>query len=208
MLGRIVTIAGLPRSGSARCMNAVRLMFEMSAYPVNVSFIENFEHSDSAVNLVKIHNYSQELHSRSYRVITTIRDFRDCVASCKRLRPEKSVKEIAPEFMKRYVAWAGKSSYEMNYERYQHYPLKILFEVCDVLGLQLSETQIGNIKQELINYRYKKDWTQEDFSATMMTNEKVTNDGKIGGFKDLTSYELAWIENTYGEWLRQHGYMK
>jgi len=46
------------------------------------------------------------------------------------------------------------------------------------------------------------------FRKTFMSKNHVSNNGKIGGYKDtLSSEDIQKLENEYGDWLKEKGYM-
>jgi hypothetical protein len=109
--------------------------------------------------------------------------------------------------------WKKVCDYEWIYEAYKQDPLKIVNEMQDAFGFELPEVRLLKVihgAEGLKNLLNKNDaQDQLIWSVARMRSDQITNNGKIGGYKDTLSVDqIGFIESRYGDWLKEHGYME
>ena len=123
-----------------------------------------------------------------------------------------------------HESWAHTQDCDWAYEDYKEDPLAVTRELQGVLGLSHSDGVIAQVVYESENlknfYDDKKEcpgtldglkhMVPQDFeNVTKMKEEQVTNNGVIGSYKDFFSEEeIVFINTMYGDWLKEHGYIK
>lgn len=173
--------------------------------------------------------YTSDPGDPPVKIIRVRRDVRDAVAS--RLRKEE-VHNRDRDILKEYFdlnilwheSWAHTQDCDWAYEDYKEDPLAVTRELQGVLGLSHSDGVIAQVVYESENlknfYDDKKEcpgtldglkhMVPQDFeNVTKMKEEQVTNNGVIGSYKDFFSEEeIVFINTMYGDWLKEHGYIK
>jgi len=163
--------------------------------------------------LVKTH---VSLGANFNHIINVRRDIRDSVASNKRKDPnflKGDVIKIAERNLNWYRQYVPISDYEFIYEDYKANPLKIMKELNDLFGFELTDELLNDVinkaeglKDEDLSHTHE--WGHEMWDKTLMSEIHITsNKGKIGGYKDtLTNEEINKLETKYGDWLKNKGY--
>jgi hypothetical protein len=168
-------------------------------------------------------NSANEIKETSY-VINTRRDLRDCVASSIR-RNKKYEGKDAIELCKGNINFYNQAklyeNFEWVYEEYKKNPPKVVLRILKgIFGKDFKEpsedfllrtvVNCENIKNKDIpnNHITEAESNNLMFRKTFMSKNHVSNNGKIGGYKDtLSSEDIQKLENEYGDWLKEKGYM-
>ena len=228
-----IYITGMPQAGSTLCYNIVRLLIEYSGHYLeghiqcrgHVYTKEGSKHPPYAI--AKQHDLPPGSPLYEYKpsnvyVVNVKRDLRDAIASALRKRPdleERShpnwILEACERNIKWHASWKILTDYEWIYEKYKADPIQETTVLQRVLNFDLTPTQIEEIvlKAESLKSKIGNFGSIEERlnfeDMTRMDKTQITNKGIIGSYKESLSLEqIKLIENTHGDWLKEHGYMK
>ena len=172
------------------------------------------EHLDEASRnlvLVKEHHHDDYLQTWADAIIVGKRDIRDSIASRRRrgkhFNPKGRWTETVDsmgelerwcDYLTKdcFMDWKNKS-YIFCYEEYKKSPKRTVQEISAILtSSTLSRQHVDKILDAVNNlHRF-------DARGTFFSENKITAGGKVNNFsKDLTSEEIAFIEENYPEWI-------
>ena len=192
-------IGGMPQAGSTLCFNLARLLAENAGYSVAVHTSDEDEvHVLPGINQEdkRLYSFSKQHDlaadailyeippkdlERYFTLFNVKRDLRDTVASGFRKLENKNEFDLM-QMCERNIQW--------------HSDWK---EICDYEWVYEAYKQdpLKIVKDQLI------------WNVARMRSDQITNNGKIGGYKDtLTSEQIEFIESRHGDWLKEHGYIK
>jgi len=165
--------------------------------------------------------------SNNIGVLRVRRDLRDAVAS--RMRKERCdrnfeiIKEYCDLNISWHKVWEHIVDYDWVYEKYKETPLVVMRELRTALNMPHTDEQLIEVVHRSENLKHFYGDKERYFLSgapavqgvadfelvTKMREEQVTNNGVVGAYKDFFSEdELAFINATYGDWLRKYGYAK
>ena len=227
-------IGGMPHAGSTLCCNLARLLAENAGYSVAVHTSDEDEvHVLPGINQEdkRLYSFSKQHDlaadailyeippkdlERYFTLFNVKRDLRDTVASGFRKLENKNefdLMQMCERNIQWHSDWKEICDYEWVYEAYKQDPLKIVNEMQDAFGFELPEVRLlkvihgAEILKNLLNKNDAQD--QLIWNVARMRSDQITNNGKIGGYKDtLTSEQIEFIESRHGDWLKEHGYIK
>jgi hypothetical protein len=165
--------------------------------------------------------------SHNVKIIRIRRDLRDAVASrIRKAKLQRYTLDTLEEYCDRNILWHDSSAhiadYDWVYEEYKESPIIVMRKLQSILGLSCPDEMLGALVHQSENLKnfwdpanaslpeeIKRTPTQDFEITTKMVEGQVTNNGIIGAYKDFFSEEeIAFMNSTYGDWLRKYGYMK
>lgn len=192
-------------SGSTLCYNIFRIINNNSDY--------NYE-------LIKLHEYNES--ASDSKNIFVIRDLRDTIASMLRKDPTEwngDVKRASYNQMNIfYNSWDGKNKdFIWKYEDYKSNPYEYVKKASSILGINITYDLVKKvvnssekIKETNIPFHQNVLNNEEEsllWKTTKMSKRHITNDGKIGGYKNyLTEEQIRFIETEYRYFFETHNY--
>lgn len=199
-----VVIGGMGLSGSTLCYNMFRILSERRDY-----------------------NRPRKIHEWNYaatqgKTIFMVRDLRDTVSSMLRKDPEHwngDVKGATFYQMKWYYnSWDNKKKdFIWKYEEYKSNPYEYFKFCCDTLEIPMTIEEATEIVDEAENIKninipihqneLKNNEQSRLWSLTKLSKRHITNNGKIGGYKDYLSEEdIKFIEKEYRYFFENNDY--
>ena len=229
-----VVVGGMPQAGSTLCFNLARLLVESAGYGIAVHAQDEDEvrtlpgtnkEDKRMYGFAKQHDLPADALlyeippkdlERHFTLFNVKRDLRDTVASGFRKLENKNefdLMQMCERNIQWHADWKEICDYEWVYEAYKQDPLKIVNEMQDAFGFELPEVRLLKVihgAEGLKNLLNKNDaQDQLIWSVARMRSDQITNNGKIGGYKGaLSADQIGFIESRYGDWLKEHGYMK
>ena len=146
----IVIVAGMPRSGSTWVFNAARLILDGHYSSVHAAWCGDYKATDnSPVHLVKLHKPDEAKSLVPDVVLTSYREFSECIASRIRigwLKNDAAELKRAYEWQSAlYEYWRFRSNHEVNFENIINHPEKEVLIIANVLNIQLNEEAVGGV---------------------------------------------------------------
>lgn len=202
-----IVVAGIPRSGSTRLYNIVRLGFLQQYSPdlVNSEWVTNFKPSDNQ-NILKIHQFSEKWLSWSDYVFTCKRDLRYIAASAIDLMPVNTYRttddivKMCREILEMYEAWSSHADYELVYEDFSENSESVVSRIFGVLGMNIDIGKLVADLNEIGNSRERFD------RRTLMHPNHISGQTKKHYSERLTREQTSVIESVFGSWLVENGY--
>ncbi len=165
--------------------------------------------------------------SHNTKIIRIRRDLRDAVASrIRKAKLQRYTLDTLQEYCDRNILWHDSSAhitdYDWVYEEYKESPIIVMRKLQSILGLSYPDEVLGALVHQSENLKHfwdpaddslseeiKRTPTQDFKITTKMVEGQVTNSGIIVAYKDFFSEEeIAFMNSTYGDWLRKYGYMR
>lgn len=148
---RIALVAGVPRSGSTWCFNALRLLLRQNSQDVYAAWCRDYDSENMASwHLIKAHK-PEEVQFEPTHIVTSYRDICESIASLVRMGWVKaeplSIIEAAKRQTALYRYWKDLSNFEVSYDDMLAQPENVIAELADTLGL--PATGAGEIAAEL-----------------------------------------------------------
>lgn len=199
-----VVIGGMGLSGSTLCYNIFRIISERRGYKTPQ----------------KIHEWNHA--ALKGKTIFMVRDLRDTVASMLRKDPEhwKGNVDSATFYQMKfyYDSWKGKDiDFVWRYEDYKSNPYEYAKSACDALGISITLEEVTEIVNEAENIKnlnipsHQNSLNSKEETnlwwLTKLSKRHITNDGKIGGYRDTLSEEdVRLIESKWKYFFEQQNY--
>jgi hypothetical protein len=210
-----VLVAGMEQSGSTLLFNIIRQIFLQKTIELYSCFYTDYVLSNyKDYQLVKIHNYNENIKNWARVIITTRRDIRDAIAShIRRYGRYIPVEAIHHRLMTDYYGWEKVSNYEFVYEKYMNNKIIIIQELISVLG-GIDGIDIGEIIKYVDALPASESLPEKEQNGkfydevTLLTKAHFTNKGQIGGYKNvLTEEEESMLNALACKWLSAKGYV-
>lgn len=208
---KIIT-AGIPRSGSTRLFNIVRLGL-LQHFPknyINAHWVTTFNDNPACHNILKVHEFSNNLVDYADFIFTTKRDIRFIAASAWDHRahgvyrkPSELVESMASVLIM-YEKWKVHSDYEIVYEKFSEHSEEIVSNLFSIIGLPIDVKKLLN---DLNDIKNSKTVFNEDGESLMHVNhisEKTCLDYR----ERLPTVFSQAVETVFRPWLEQHGYIE
>lgn len=192
-------IAGMPRTGSTLLYNLIRLMLKYKYDNVNGMFYKKWNKDLNNINVVKIHEFNKELHDNATLIFTSVRDLRDAMASFIRYKNMISSFDLFIDWCEImtdwYEVWKDSSNYEFVYEDYIKDKNKIIFEIANLLEINITIDDINILLSDIDNLKGSI-YNQKTVNLLSIINHRTN--GKINSYKStLTKKQIDYIENNY-----------
>ena len=205
-----IVTAGIPRSGSTRLYNIIRLgmlqFFDKDQ--INAGWISSYSHQDSKHNRVKVHDYDPMWLDYGKHIFTTKRDVRYIASSAYEHKPYDHF--TSPEqlvgsmrsVLKNYHLWKEASHYEVVYEDFETKKESIVSDIFKIIGLPINVTKLLD---DLTKIGNSKNHFNEDGESLMHIQHFSPNTNKH--YRDRLPAEfVSAIERNFAEWLEDNGY--
>ena len=199
-----IIIGGMGLSGSTLCYNIFRIIAERRGYKTPQ----------------KIHEWNHA--ALKGKTIFMVRDLRDTVASMLRKDPEHWKGDVEKatmyQMMWYYDSWKGKDkNFIWKYEDYKANPYEYVKAACDAVNIPITIEEITEIVDEAENIKnlnipshQNALTTKEEVNlwwSTKLSKRHITNDGKIGGYRNILSDDdIKFIETKYRYFFDQQNY--
>jgi hypothetical protein len=199
-----IIIGGMGLSGSTLCYNIFRIISERRGYKTPQ----------------KIHEWNHA--ALKGKTIFMVRDLRDTVASMLRKDPDHWKGDVEKatmyQMMWYYDSWKGKDkNFVWKYEDYKDNPYEYAKAACDTVGIPITIEEITEIVDEAENIKnlnipshQNSLITKEEVNlwwSTKLSKRHITNDGKIGGYRNILSDDdVKFIETKYRYFFDQQNY--
>jgi hypothetical protein len=205
----LIVCAGMMRSGSTWTYNAIRFLLEAQlGTRVYGAWVEDYEPGRGGeVHVIKVHEPDDKLAECAHAIITSHRDLRDIAASAW-LREWVGSEQQAVEFVGGAVAcheyWLGKKAHDLPYRTIRETPLFALCQVAQWLGCT-SNIDYAAIMAKIDALPVPAAGRPD---AVSLLHPQHRANGGIGYFKEVLPQKVILrIERTYGEWLRNYGFI-
>lgn len=206
-----ILVAGIPRSGSLRIFNIVRLGLEQlySRNEINFGYENKFFDMPSKKHqLLKIHSCSDNWRDWADIVFTTKRDLRDILASSidfgmidKRFLSEERINLFLSDIVEKYKYWKQYTDLEVIYENYDENKMQILTRIFEICKLKVDISQVLEKIDFIANNRADKSLVGEYIS------KKHISDRNNDTYKNrLDEESLSVVEQYFLDWLKLNGY--
>lgn len=202
-----IICAGIPRSGSTRLYNILRLGLEQN-FPleeINAQWINSFVPGDHH-NILKIHDFKKRWLDWGDFIFTTRRDLRYIAASAVDLMPRGTYKttgcilQMCKEILDMYEAWDEHTDYELVYEDFHNNKEKVVRTIFGILGLSVDINKLLHDLEMIRN-------SEKDFNKTTLMHFKHISENTNKHYsKRLTQEQYEAINLTYRDWLDSKDY--
>lgn len=203
-----ILIAGMKRSGSTWLYNVVRFCYINAGHTTYGDYIDKYEsHTCAHVHVVKIHPFDPTLMVDTDRILTSIRDIRDAVASMVRRNLINNCKEEVIEAARNMISsehlcWAPFSDLEVRYEYMITHRMETVEMVLALLGIEsVDPAEVVNDVEKL---------GRVVFPGRERTSQLWPNhitDGRSNAYLDTFESEtIRAVEHECAEWLAANGY--
>jgi hypothetical protein len=210
-----ILVAGIPRSGSTRLYNIIRLILlqKFSFESLHCGWHDKFDLQKAGVhNIIKLHYFDQKWCDWADVIFTTKRDLRDVAASSLEFHKHRGRvygDEVLLNFLHAVIAmhdlWGVYSDYELVYEEYGRFGLRDIMNVSEKLGL--FDTNYGHvldgveeIKKNSVLERDQYDW------VTLMSHYHISENTNLHFSERLSEDQTKLINDNFGHWLLDNGY--
>lgn len=202
-----IICAGIPRSGSTRLYNILRLGLEQN-FPleeINSQWINSFVPGDHH-NILKIHDFKKRWLDWGDFVFTTRRDLRYIAASAVDLMPRGTYKttgcilQMCKEILDMYETWDEHTDYELVYEDFHNNKEKVVRTIFGILGLSVD------INKLLCDLEMIRNSEKEFNNTTLMHFKHISENTNKHYSKRLTQEQYEAINSTYRDWLDSKDY--
>lgn len=207
-----ILIAGIPRSGSLRLFNMVRVGLEQ-LFPkseINFGYEEKFvDDPDKHFNILKVHNYSDEKKDWADVIFTTKRDLRDILASSidfkllnMKFLSEEAIKNFLGDVISKYDAWKQYTDLEVEYESFDENKKQVVQRVFNLLKLRVDVEEVLE-RLEFI----KQNQGVKGKAAEYISPNHVSKKTNLSYDKRLDEETLETVQENFGDWLKFNGYV-
>jgi hypothetical protein len=159
-----ILVAGIPRSGSLRLFNILRLGLQQ-VYPkdqIHFGYEKKFvPNPNKQVNLNKMHDCLDDKRDWADFVFTTRRDLRYILASgmdfgmLKRNLSEYEIVDFLNDVVEKHTYWSVSTDFEIPYEKFEDNKKEFISNIFSILGLMIDVDQIlmdmDALKQRYVN---------------------------------------------------------
>lgn len=205
-----LVIAGIPRSGSTRLFNIIRLgmLQNFNKDQINSGWVRAFTHKDGCHNIIKVHDYDPLWVDYGKHIFTTKRDVRYIASSAYEhkpydvfKRPDQLVNSMR-NVLEKYRTWNEVSDYELVYEDFPDHKERIVAEIFEVIGLPVD---VNKLLDDLSQIGNSKNHFNEDGESLMHIQHFSPNTG-LHYTQRLPSDFVAAINEAFMPWLIENGY--
>ncbi len=205
-----IVAAGIPRSGSTRLYNIIRLgmlqFFDKDQ--INAGWINSYSHKDGKHNIVKVHDYDPMWLDYGKHIFTTKRDIRYIASSAyehkpydRFTKPEQLVASMH-NVLKTYNLWKGVSDYEVVYEDFPTKKEEIVRDIFKVIGLPVN---VSKVLDELSKIGNSKNHFNED-GESLMHIQHFSPNTHLNYRDRLPPDFVELIDRTFSCWVVENGY--
>lgn len=207
-----LVIAGIPRSGSTRLFNIVRLgmLQNFNKDQINSGWVRAFTHKDGCHNIVKVHDYDPLWVDYGKHIFTTKRDVRYIASSAYEhkpydvfKRPDQLINSMR-NVLEKYRTWNEVSDYELVYEDFREQKERIVNEIFNVIGLSVD---VKKLLDDLSKIGNSKSHFNED-GESLMHIQHFSPNTQLHYTDRLPPDFVQAIDEAFRPWLIQHGYEK
>ncbi len=213
---------GLRQSGSTMLFNLLRFLCEKKGKTIGIwhsptgnapttnTYYKNKTEYDYII--IKSHGCTSDGEKDHVfdKIITSIRDPRDSASSALKRYNEQPLKNVEANWYN-YNSIKNKTDYFFFYEKYKKDKLSIVKELCKVIGLAISEDDMtASISQTERLFEDTSLPGHNDMShVTLLSQSHNTSNGRVGHYRDkLNKHVIEEIEEKYGDWIRELGYIR
>jgi hypothetical protein len=208
-----IVICGMRQSGSTAFYNIIRFAYMLQDISIYGSPHNKYDpNNSSSVHVRKAHEYIGKIKKWGDLCMVTKRDPRDCLISARKKKHKFNGNEGLLEYcgnaIRSYEDWKPHSKYIFHYEKFKNNSIDVINEVIDVLGFQ-GDVDVNKIYDYInkIKDMNKQTLMSEDYKETLLKPKFITNNGKIGGYKNfMTQDEIKLFNSNFGDWLEKEGY--
>jgi hypothetical protein len=181
-----ILIAGMPRSGSTRLYNFIRLLCDKKGKTYSDIFEEWDKAKQEIYNVQKCHWYIEELHHWADIIITTKRSLLDVMASTRLfgvvpIDTSDKFAKACHQYSEWYWSWKSYSDIEISYENDIIQDIRNIFKVINVnatngeireASKQAEALPLGGVMRR-----------------TTLLSERHRNNGGVGYYGEVLSKE-------------------
>lgn len=207
-----ILIAGIPRSGSTRLFNIVRLGL-LQHFPknfINSHWITTFKDNPACHNILKVHEFEDRWVKYADFIFTTKRDIRFLAASAWDHKPlgtyqiPNQLVQSMTAVLGMYESWKPYSDYEIVYEKFSQYSEEIVSNLFSVIGLPVD---VKKLLSDLDAIKNSKEMFNEDGESLMHTNH-ISEKTSLNYRDRLPEDFYTAVETTFMPWLEEHEYIQ
>jgi len=206
-----IILAGIPRSGSTRLFNIVRLglLQHFPAEYLNCHWITTFQHKENCHNLLKVHVFDQRWIDYADFVFTTKRDIRYIAASAYEHNLKKAnctidgVIKSMHSVLEMHALWNEHSDFEVVYEKFDDHSEEIINGIFSKIGLPVD---VKKVLTDLSEIRNAKEYFNDDGVSLMHTNH-ISPKTHLSYKERLPRPFHEKLDLVFNSWLQENGYV-
>lgn len=212
---RVIVVAGMYRSGSTWLYNATRFLAMEAGNRVYSCWVSDFSIEQAAhaeLVVVKIHDMSDALATRAWRIVTCYRDLRDVARSAIDMGTVESEEDVIPllsDCVAQHKFWAQLAHADIRYEDIVGFAQKPLAELQTALDMPISHVACDRIAHALESLEEPNAVGSAGHDASTLMHTRHRFGGYPGRWMGaLTSQTIESINTQFAEWLGRHGYTR
>ena len=207
-----ILVAGIPRSGSLRIFNIVRVGLEQlfPKHEINFGYENNFvEKSEKKFNILKVHSCDDGLRDWADVIFTTKRDLRDILASSIdfgmldiRFLSEEKINIFLNDIVEKYNYWRQNSDLEVIFESFEENKRQVITRIFEICKLRVDVDEVLRRIDYIAENRNNKALVGEYISKKHISNKADST------YRDrLDSETLQVVQDAFADWLKMNGYL-
>lgn len=204
-----IVVAGMRHSGSTAIFNVIRLALEKNGIDFVGFYSEqkNADYQDQVdrrLQLIKTHEFRDDISCTDSLIITTRRDLRDSVASAVRrdfslLMGVGGAVEYAKYNRTLHDIWLPLSDHVVVYEHFISEPLVCIEKLLQIIGLR--DVDVREIYREVLSL------PKDQYQTTLLSPSHITDPEHKLSYKDtLDDNLIRKINSDHALWLQRYGY--
>lgn len=210
-----ILVSGIPRSGSTRLYNIIRLILlqKNSWNDLYCCWHDHFDlQKQRKHNIIKLHYFDQKFCDWADFIFTTKRDLRDVAASSLEFNQHRgrvSDNEVLLTFlhavMTMYELWKEYSDYEVIYEQIPKFGLRDIMNLTEIL--EIENVNYGHVMSGLEDIKNSSKSLATDYDwNTLMNSYHISERTHLPFSIRLGEERTNLVNEACGSWLVENGY--
>ena len=207
-----ILVAGIPRSGSTRLYNIIRLILlqKFSFESLHCGWHDKFDLQKAGVhNIIKLHYFDQKWCDWADVIFTTKRDLRDILASSIdfgmldiRFLSEEKINIFLNDIVEKYNYWKQNSDLEVIFESFEENKRQVITRIFEICKLRVDVDEVLRRIDYIAENRNNKALVGEYISKKHISNKADST------YRDrLDSETLQVVQDAFADWLKMNGYL-
>jgi len=207
-----ILVAGIPRSGSTRLYNIIRLILlqKFSFESLHCGWHDKFDLQKAGVhNIIKLHYFDQKWCDWADVIFTTKRDLRDILASSIdfgmldiRFLSEEKINIFLNDIVEKYNYWKQNSDLEVIFENFEENKRQVITRIFEICKLRVDVDEVLRRIDYIAENRNNKALVGEYISKKHISNKADST------YRDrLDSETLQVVQDAFADWLKMNGYL-
>ncbi len=202
--GKLVLIAGIPRSGSTWMFNVVRLLLQKQGQ-LTSGWIEDFDTTQlpQTTTLIKIHEFDNSLSQQADFIFTSRRHLVEIAASITRMgwtTHNLQTIQFLESILSQHQNWASLSHYEMDYQNMVNDHAAEIINIAATLGIAVDQEESQHIAKTISKL-------QHHGPAGTYNPDSLLHHNHVSDSTDsIPEALIQTIETKFKPWLHRYGY--